>query len=177
MIYFEGLDSIIECVYLNETLGDKIGSCNIFVNPENIKYLSGRTVIINDYNYPQENIKQLLDNKCKVISRIFTDIDEVDVQPYITRINFYIMWNGRILNELEDLEKDETWDQGDCSFSLENYILYFPKIKIIKDDPRIKDSFGNLSALGWALHQVGVNLDEKTPFNNLDLLKTKKINL
>lgn len=177
MIFFEGLHSIIECIYLNDTLSDKIGSCNVFINPENIKYLTGRTVIVNDYSYPIENIEQLIDNNCKVISRIYSDVDGVDVQPYITRINFNVMWNGRILNELEDLEKDEVWEQGGCSFSLEDYILYFPKIKILDNDPRIIDSYGNLSALGWALHQVGINLDEKTPFSNLDILKTKKINL
>lgn len=170
MIYFEGLDSIIECIYLNETLSEKIGSCNVLVNPENIKYLIGRTIIINDCSYPEENIRTLLDNRCKVISRIYTDNPEVDVQPYITRPNFYIMWNGRTLQNLSDI----SWDNGECSFDLKDYILYFPKISDIKD-PRIVDSYGNLSAYGWALHQVGVNLDAKTPYVNLDILKTKKI--
>ena len=47
MIYLDGLDSIIECVYLDESINDKNNLCDIFVNPENIKYLTGKVIIIN----------------------------------------------------------------------------------------------------------------------------------
>ena len=49
MIYLEGLESIVECIYLNDELDNKISSCDVFVNPESIKYLTGKTIIINMY--------------------------------------------------------------------------------------------------------------------------------
>ena len=172
MILFEGLESIVESVYLSESLCDKTGSPGtVFVNPENTKYIIGRTVIINTTDYPQDSIKNLLNNNCKVISRVNTGVPGAEVHPYITRLNFYVMWNGRILNDLSELN----WDDGVCNFSLKDYILYFPKIKVKESDPAIMDAEGNLTFLGWVLHQVGVNLDSRTPFVNLDVIKTKKV--
>ena len=40
MIYLEGLESIIESIYLNDGLSDRVGECKVLVNPENPKYLT-----------------------------------------------------------------------------------------------------------------------------------------
>ena len=68
MIYLEGLESVIESVYLNDPVSDKVGECKVLVNPENIKYLTGRTIILTGNKpYPEEKITKLLDNGCKII--------------------------------------------------------------------------------------------------------------
>lgn len=174
MIHLEGLDSIIESVYLSEGLSNKLGVSNIFVNPDNIKYIANKLVIISDTNYPVENVDILLNNNNKIISRIFIDNEQVEVQPYIIRINDRIMWNGRRLNEVSDL--DDLLLQGQCDYEEKKGTLYFPQIFLEGEEnsKRLMDSFGNLTCLGWALHQVGVNLKE-SPFMNLDLLKTGKV--
>ena len=125
VVHFNGLDSIIESIYLEDRLGSRIGDCNVFVNPENIKYLVGKLVIINSLSYPTENIQELVDNGNKVVSRIRTDST-----------------------------------------------LYFPKL-----DPScydVMDAGGNLTALGWALHQVGVKVRDGLNFPHLDLIKLGK---
>lgn len=174
MIYLEGLESVVECIYLNEELDNRVSSCNVFVNPENIKYLTGKTVIINVGDYPKEKIEQLVKNGCRVISRVYTDIENVEVRPYILRINTNIQWNGRVVTnyvEFTDL-LDET---NECEFSVDDYVLYFPKISSIKPgNPRAMDSYGNLTSIGWALQQVGVNLVDSA-FTDLDIIKTEKI--
>ena len=170
MIYLEGVESIIESVYLNDNLSDRVGECKVLVNPQNIKYLTGRTVIITgNKDYSEEKISKLVENGCKVISRVFIDNPLVEVQPYILRLCFNIMWNGRSINNC--LSISDLLDSGDISFN--SGILYFPKIY----DPtlQVKDEYGNLNCLGWALQQVGVNINEDTPFVNLDILKTGKI--
>ena len=57
---------------------------------------------------------------------------------------------------------------------MKNYKLYFPKIYEITSENRVMDDYGNLSCLGWVLHQVGMNLDKNTRFFDLDVIKTKK---
>lgn len=174
MIYLEGLESIVECIYLNEELDNRVSACNVFVNPESIKYLAGKTVIINKLDYPTENIEQLVKSGCKVISRVYTEQEGVEVKPYILRINQNIQWNGRVIETYDDFTDllDET---NDCEFSIDDYILYFPKISSITvGDSRAMDSYGNLTAVGWVSQQVGVNLSDSA-FIDLDIVKTKKI--
>lgn len=174
MIYLEGLESVVECIYLNDELDNKVSSCNVFVNPDNIKYLTGKTVIINVGDYPKEKIEQLLKNGCKVISRICCDIEGVEVRPYILRINPNVKWNGRVVKDYSNFTDllDET---NDCEFSVDDYVLYFPKISSIGiGDSRAMDSYGNLTAVGWVLQQVGVNLVGGV-FTDLDIVKTEKI--
>jgi hypothetical protein len=76
VIHFNGLDSIIESIYLEDRLGSRIGDCNVFVNPENTKYLVGKLVIINSLSYPLELVSDLVDNGNSVISRIKTGLME-----------------------------------------------------------------------------------------------------
>lgn len=165
MVYFSDLNSVIESIYLSETLGEKIGTCNIFINPENISYLIGKVVIINKLDYPENNIIKLISNRCKVISRIYINMEEVSFQPYILYPEFNIMWNGCEVDLISDI-------LSNCSFDLKKLKLFFPKVK--SKAYRIDDK-GNLTALGWALQQVGVNIIKDTPFIDLDILKIKKM--
>lgn len=170
MIYLEGLESIIESIYLNDGLSDRVGECKVLVNPENPKYLTGRTIILTgNKEYPEEKISRLLENGCKIISRTFINHPLIEVQPYILRLCFDIMWNGRIIKECLDVS--DLLNSDDITYK--SGTLYFPKIY----DKKIStmDEYGNLNCIGWALQQVGVNVKTETPFINLDVLKTGKI--
>lgn len=177
MIYLDGLASIIESEYLNEGLSTRVAQCNIFVNPENIRYLVGKVVIISSTEYDSEvNVPVLLKNKCKVISRINTGLEGVSFQPYIMNINKGIQWNGKIIEEQETLNK--ILDDGWCEFDLSKYCLYFPKVRMDYNNhigPETTDEEGNLTGYGWVLHQVGININPETPLRNLDILKTGKV--
>lgn len=172
MINLEGISSLIESIYLKESVGNRQGICNIFVNPESVSYLAGKTIIINMPDYPEEKLEILKNNGCKIISRIYTNIGYIEVQPYILRVDFDILWNGRTLGD--DTETDEILSEGDSCFDEDNGILYFPKI-VYKDKSKLMDSWGNLNCIGWALQQVGINVKTDTPFINLDIIKTKKV--
>ena len=61
-------------------------------------------------------------------------------------------------------------------FSIDDYMLYFPKINSIKaGNLKAMDAFGNLTAAGWASQQVGINLVKGSVFSNLDIIKTGKV--
>ena len=172
MIYLSSLGAIIESIYLEDSLSGKVGECNVFVNPDNVKYIVSKTIILSTPNYDPEKIKILKDNGCKIISRVCYDIDGIEMSPYILRINFGIMWNGKIIKESYQ-DENVLIDSGDVLYDSENETLYFPQIyneKVISTDP-----YGNLTGMGWALQQVGVNIKTDTPFTNLDILKTGKV--
>lgn len=174
MIYFEGLESIIECLYLEESINNRPNNCNIFVNPENIKYLMGKIVIINSCEYPEDNIKILVENGCHVISRIYVDIPGVEIRPYILKLSDRVYWNGRVMEKFADFS--ELIEEDLCTFDAKNYKLYFPKLYGITAENRVEDDYGNLSCLGWVLQQVGINVksESDTIFTNIDVLKTGK---
>ena len=175
MIYLEGLGSIIECVYLGDGLSNKSSDCDVFINPDSTKYLVGKTVIINDVNYPIEKIKSLVSNSCRVISRLYTDSPDVEVRPYIMKLCFSVMWNGRVLHEYKNL--NDIFESNNCDFDIDTYSLYFPKIDLDLVHREVVDKYNNLSALGWALQQVGINIIKDTPFINQDVIKTGKVML
>lgn len=170
MIYLEGLNSIIESIYLSDGISNKTSNCDIYVNPENVKYLTGKTVIINTINYPIENVDTLIKNRCHIISRVFIDNQNVEIRPYILRVCFNIMWNGKTVLHTETL--DGLVEDDYCDFDLTTSTLYFPKLVMYENEC---DNLGNLTALGWALQQVGVNIKTDTKFINLDIIKTRKI--
>ena len=169
MIYFDGISSVLESVYLNERLGNKSSGCNVFVNPENTTYIAGKIVIINTTDYPEEKLKELLRNGCKVISRVYNDNPEVMVHPYILRVDTNIQWNGR---ELIGGKPKEVLENGLMDY--DSGVCYFPKLPAV-DKKDIVDPYGNLTIFGWALQQVGQNILPGSEFSNLDLVKTKKV--
>ena len=172
MIYFEGLESIIECIYLEDSISSRPNTCDIFVNPENITYMMGRTVIINSCEYPEDNIRTLVNNRCRVISRVYFGVPGIEVRPYILKLNDRIIWNGEVLHKFSDFS--ELLEEDYCKFDVRNYKLYFPKLYGIASEINTVDDYGNLSCLGWVLQQVGINVKTDTPFVNLDVIKTQK---
>jgi hypothetical protein len=108
-----------------------------------------------------------VDNGNRVVSRIKTGIDGVLLQPYIIRISTGIMYNGRTVKG--KVTEDEIL-QDYCSFP--DSVLYFPKLDPSYYD--VLDECGNLTALGWALHQVGVKVRDGLNFPHLDLIKLGK---
>lgn len=172
MIYLEGLDSIIESLYLHEEFSEEGRDCNIYVNPRKVKYLIKKIVIINICEYPIENINILAKNGCQIISRVFIDSPEVEIRPYILRICPEVMWNGRVLKS--PMKFDDLLENGLCEFDIDEFKLYFPKCFNCTDIKQT-DDYGNLSVLGWVSQQVGINVCTKTPLTDLDLIKTQKI--
>ena len=171
MIYLDGLDSIIECMYLDDSINDRSTSCDVFINPDSIKYLTGKIVVINSCEYPESKLKTLIENRNKVISRVkFPDMEGISLNPYILKINKNIYWNGKIL---ETWNKDSIWEN--LEFDMSSYKIYFPKLKPVENEVKLLDCDGNLSGLGWILQQVGINIIEDTPFKDLDIIKTGKI--
>lgn len=178
MISISGkLPAIVECIYLKDELRVTDGTSDIIVNPQKLKYLTGKTVIINTIDYPLENINQLISNNCKIISRINLNDDRIIFQPYIMRICYDVMWNGDILDKYPPEVSVDSILSGEsdfCRLKLPDYKLFFPKIKKVNWD-YCKDSYGNITWLGWILHQVGVNVKDDTEFKDLDVVKTGKI--
>jgi hypothetical protein len=181
MIYFEGINSIIEGIYLGEIVSNKIASCNIFVNPINVSYLIGKTVVINDANYDIDKVDTLIRNNCAVIARIELPglskdlLHQIEFSPYIMRIDFDIMWNGKVVETLHE-GISELIDNDLVEYVIEDHKLYFPKIYNLQEDI-MKDKSNNLTGIGWALHQVGVNMLTDTEIKDLDILKSKKVDL
>lgn len=168
------LNSIVEGIYLGDKFSDRLGNSNILVNPDHVHYISGKTIIINQPEYPEENFNILRENGCKIISRIKLSYSGYNFQPYIVHPEFGIMWNGMTIdvsgidinNLLSYLEN--------CIIFNSPHELYFPKL-IGLDESLLIDSEDNLTSLGWLMHQVGINVSSSSLFQDMDLLKTKKM--
>lgn len=168
MILNDSIYSLIEAVYLKESVTEQASRSNIQVNPRGItNYIVGKVIIINDPEYSGEKIKELIDNGNQVIVRTRHGIPGEIFEPYIIRLEERLMWNGR------------TYEEGDLEnifYSWDNNSLYFPKIQGLPEQ-ELFDSEGNLSGIAWALHQVGQCMDPSARLQNLDILKTKKVRL
>lgn len=173
--YGNGLDAFVESIYLQEEIDPSVSSL-IHVNPDNPTYITGKVVIINMIDYSTDKIKLLVKNKCKVISRIVYDVDDIEINPYIIRPCFDVMWNGGngVVDNLDEFLKNKI-ETLEWNVVFPDYKLYFPKVIYQKN--YVKDSYGNLTYLGWISQQIGINVleEDRTPFSNLDLIKTKKI--
>ena len=176
MIYFNGIESIIESTYLRESLGENIKESGIFVNPENITYLTGKSVVITNPQYPFSAIKVLLKHRNIVISRVALEEEEgeegIIYNPYIVRPEWGMIWNGEVIRE----QVNTTGELSDhVSYSPESLTCYFPKL--LKTTIPLVDGRGNLTGIGWALHQVGLKISPMSAFQDLDVLKTKKMQI
>lgn len=173
MIYFNGVSSIIESAYLRDLPGDNIKESGIFVNPGSITYLTGKTVVVTTPSYPTASVSLLLQHRNIVVSRVMLEnMDGVILNPYISRPEWGLMWNGsEVEKEINSI--DELLDN--CSFSPETLTCYFPKV--LNTTLPLMDRLGNLTGLGYALHQVGQMIDPELAFQDLDVLKTKKMQI
>lgn len=165
MILLTGLDSVIESLYLNEDLTDLNRVKNMLVNPIDVTYLSGRTVIINHKFYPLNKIKKLVDNKNKVYSRINFNINGVIFNPYILRINDRIIPSGEIIN----ISSENLYDKVDHTYK--GGILYYPTPKYVYD----YSLNGDLTVLGYLMYQIGYDLKEidDSVQKNLNIIKLR----
>ena len=181
MIKLTGIESYLEAIYLEERLTERTALADIEVNPQgSVNYIMGKTVIINCNDYSKDRVKILVGGcNNKVYSRV-VGYEGVKHYPYIMRPNFDIMWNGEVLYCPPDISENKDkilgWiEEGryDKNRVATDYPqIQFPKIYGISPS-LLYDKDGNLTILGWALHQVGVNLVPM--FKDMDLLKTKKI--
>lgn len=181
MIFNDGIESCIESIYLGEGLSTRTGLCNIHVNPSEVSYIINKTIVINMPGYSTAKILGLLERRNRVICRVQPEdksiLGRVNFEPYIMRLNLGMQWNGEILN-YPSTESDPLKWLSDISCSvgsgLDSIKLYFPKIYNLPGSI-IYDKYDNLSCLGWALHQVGINTEKGSKYVDLDLLKTFKI--
>lgn len=164
MIFFNGIYSVLEALYLQDSLTDILIDSGIVVNPSNSSYLYGKTIILNQPDLDLGVLDRLLRSGSKVISRIPGYDSKIPVIPYLEKPIFNILWNGRVLKDLSDLD-----DSGGIEVDWPRF--YFPKILnpgkvLFQDCP---------SALGYLLFQVGQdNMINNKLFSDLDIEKCKK---
>ena len=165
MILFSGLDSVIESLYLERNLSDRMKDSSILVNPEVITYLAKKIVIISNPGYSRGNIDTLVNNENTVISRVHSGIPGVIFSPYLPKLCMNILWNGQYLDYIDQY----------CYKKIDYYFdgtkLYFPKAITIFN---ITGDHNSLSSIGWVLYQIGENLYPDTEFKDLDIVKLLK---
>lgn len=173
-----GIDSFLEATYLEVPVSARGEERFIYVNPSAYHYLHGKVVIISNPDYPKERIEWLIKEGIKVIFRNVNEFSEPD--PYILRIEFGVMWNGDVLKCPEGLSFTEVLDfiKKNCEVEPVGTELpmrvFLPKVYGIPKE-YLLDSSGNMTILGWAMHQVGINVGNQFIYQDLDLYKTGKI--
>lgn len=165
MILLTGLDSVIESLYLEEELTDKNRDTNILVNPVDVTYKFGKTVIINHKYYQTDKLLKLVRNKNKVYSRVDYGIDGVKYCPYNHRINFNIIPSGEVVNLVNE------YNYHEVDHYYKNGILYYPTPRIYYDYYVGKD----MTALGYLLVQLGCDVSEvnDSMTMNYDVIKLR----
>lgn len=165
MIYFNGLFSILESLYLNINVTDKLINSTIIVNPNSASYTFGKTIILNMPGINENLIEKLINNGNTIISRIPGYNSKIKIVPYLEKVLFNINWNGKT-EEYISMRNIE-----DIDFEVNYPNLYFPKAKKYEDT--LINNYP--SALGILLYQVGMdNIINNKLFNNLDIIKCKK---
>lgn len=181
------LDSIIEGIYLGLEFSPNLPVDGYCVIPNKKEkpgmYHNNKKVIITRSNCCSKEVLDFItdpDNSNIVFSRItgFSEMyPRIKFLPYILVPNFNIVWNGLEVTELEFLEEVEDYkciyNWGNIRFYEDKNILSLPKI-INPSKELVMDSEGNLTSIGWAMQQVGLNIRTDTIFKDLDILKTKK---
>lgn len=165
MILLTNLDSIIESLYLNIPLTNKFRDSKIIVNPENITYLVGKTIVINRFSYSNEDINILIKNNNKIVSRLFSNDSRINFIPYFPRMCSKIFWNGEYVKFLNE----DIYENVDYVFDGES--LFYPKCK---EYLNILGEHSDCNALGYLLYQLGENIYQETPFIDLDIVKIGK---
>ena len=184
------LNSVIESVYLGVETCEDLKDSSILVAPQYRKdedgtkglFASLKGIIIQNLNCCNLVLNWLIDEKNtnNVVSRVSGYSDKypmIRFCPYILKPNFNIVWNGISLSEEEFLYAAEEYKSIDDKLFINyceyNNILSLPKI-INPSKELVMDGEGNLTSIGWAMQQIGVNIKTDTVFKDLDILKTKK---
>lgn len=154
MIKLDGVPSILEGIYLGETLTPKLQDITVEVNPVLLRHVTRKTVVINqrDYQIPGD-----LGYGNILITRV-KEVKGAIYQPYLPRILKGIQWNGMIVSSEAEALKVYYYDHG---------TLYFPKIRGYTCDKL------DLDWLGYIQYQIGYNFYD-SPFRDLDLLKCRE---
>lgn len=165
MVLLTGLDSVIESLYLKERLTNQSKSGNILINPVNVTYTTGKTIVINHKYYPLDWIKQLVKNRNKVITRLNFNIPGSIFDPYILRINDNILSSG----EYVDLIGEGFYQEVEYKF--DGTKLYYPIPRSFYDH-HLGDS---LTALGYLSFQLGCDISDvcDSLYKNLNVIKLK----
>lgn len=169
MIYqgFDLLPEVIESFYVTSGLSPRIGECDTVVNPRNIKYLYGKTIIINRAGLDPEFIRPLAEHN-KIIYRIKEDIMFGDFSPYLDCYVPGIVWSGYMIPEVSEVSLEDHYSWSDS-------FLSFPKV-LNPNLPELMDSEGHLTYLGFLLYQTGsINFPGGSVFKDLDIAKTGKV--
>ena len=154
-----GICSKVECSYLGRPETGYSRS-SIQVNPKHTTYVADKVIIINQPNYPEDELRKLIDNNNLVISRLPSDIPGVSYKPYLPRYCSGIMWNGMIVDCLSDKEPEL------IEYEYVDGILYVPKARSYDYTPG--------SFLEFIAYQTGANVYSDTDFLDLDVIKTGK---
>ena len=181
------LDSIIEGIYLGLEFNPNLPADGYCVIPNRKEkpgtYHNNKKIIITRDNCCSKEVLDFITdprNNNKVFSRV-TGFSEmypgIKFLPYIIVPNFNIIWNGLEVTETDFLEEVREYrciyNWGSIRFYEDKNTLSLPKI-INPSNELVMDSKGNLTSIGWAMQQVGVNIKTDTIFQDLDMLKTKK---
>jgi hypothetical protein len=168
MILFNGIDSIIESIYTETPMTDRMANATILVNPETITYLSKKICILTK-NYDPKKLKILLNNNNTVVSRVTQEnMKGVIYDPYLPRLFSNITWNGDYIR----LITPETYDNCvEFTFNTITNILSYPKPTEYFGEV---EENGEVNSMGFLLYQLGENIFPDTPFQDLDLVKHEK---
>lgn len=181
------LDSIIEGIYLGLDFNLNLPANGYCVIPNKKErsgvYHNNKKIIITRHNCCSKNVLDFIadpENHNLIFSRVvgFSEIyPNIKFVPYILVPNFNIIWNGLEITEEEFLKEVEEfvciYNWGHIRFYEDKNILSLPKI-INPSKELVMDKEGNLTSIGWAMQQIGLNIKTDTIFKDLDILKTKK---
>ena len=155
MIKYDGGPAcILESLYLGIPLTSCLTEVTIEVNPSGLKWLSGKTIVINDPGY---HLGESRGYGNTIISRLPGYPGALYV-PYIPRALPKVLWNGQTVGSRADAIDSYLWDTEK---------LYFPRIAGYGVDPG-----EDLDWLGYLQFQLGYN-HYPGPVRDLDLLKCR----
>ena len=144
--------SILEALYLEEELTSKVHGVTIEVNPAGLKWLSGKTIIINDRNYTVTSERGYGNT---LITRVRSNWPGTRYVPYLARPIPAVRWSGQEFESrsqvIDEIRFDGSW-------------LYVPKhLGYTCDEP-------DLDWYGYLQFQIGYN-HYPGPIRDLGILK------
>lgn len=166
MILFSGLDSVLESIYTDNQLTERMSNVDILVNPESITYLTGKICILTKKH---KNLDLLGRNGNTIITRVrCNEGPGIIYDPYIPKVFSRIVWNGDYVRALTK----GTYDKIEFSYNTYTGILSYPKPREYFQE---REETGELNSFGYLLYQLGENLFQDSVFQDIDLIKIGKL--